>query len=326
MVALGYALLGEEHDARTLVRNAARAEEAGFSFALISDHFHPWTDAQGHSPFVWTTLGAIAQVTDRMVVGTGVTCPTIRVHPAIVAQAAATTATLLPGRFFLGVGTGENLNEHVLGDHWPAAPERRAMLEEAIHVIRSLWKGREWSFRGAYYTVEHARLYTLPETPPPILMAASGPRSAALAGRACDGLVATSPDADLVRAWKEAGGHGPVIGMLHLAYAATRDEGRATLMTHWPHAPLPGHLNADLRRPAEFEGASTHIRPDAYDDRTPQGPDPRPVIEGIEEYERAGFDHVVLHQIGPEQDAFVRFFEREISPGVRADAVTLGRR
>src|SRR5215203_1358366 len=171
MVELGYALSSEEHRPNDLVRNAVAAEEAGFTFALISDHYHPWVDAQGQSPFVWSVIGAIANATQRLRLGTGVTCPTVRIHPAIIAQAAATAASMLPGRFFLGVGSGEKLNEHILGDPWPHAAERIEMLEEAIEVIRKLWAGGYQSFRGRYYKVDTARIYTLPETPTPIHVA-----------------------------------------------------------------------------------------------------------------------------------------------------------
>jgi coenzyme F420-dependent glucose-6-phosphate dehydrogenase len=174
MVHLGYKLSSEEFGPTDLVRFAARAGGAGFDFALISDHFHPWTDRQGESPFVWSVLGAIAHGTRRLRVGTAVTCPTIRVHPAIIAQAAATMAALMKGRFFLGVGSGENLNEHVVGRGWPSPVVRLAMLEEAVRVIRLLWDGGTQSFHGRFYTVEDARLYTLPDEPPALMIAANG--------------------------------------------------------------------------------------------------------------------------------------------------------
>jgi coenzyme F420-dependent glucose-6-phosphate dehydrogenase len=182
VIRLGYALSSEEHAPANLVRNAAQAEEAGFEFALISDHYHPWIDAQGHSPFVWSVLGAIARETSRLEVGTGVTCPMIRTHPAIIAHAAATTAELFEGRFFLGVGTGENLNEHILGDHWPPYEERREMLIESIEIMRGLWEGKLFSYRGEHYVVENARIYDRPSRPLRIMVAAGGPESAAVAG------------------------------------------------------------------------------------------------------------------------------------------------
>src|SRR5687767_3809814 len=203
---LGYALSSEEHGPRELVEHARAAEETGFTFALISDHFHPWVDKQGQSPFVWSVIGGIAEATEELRLGTGVTCPTIRIHPAIVAQAAATSAAMLPGRFFLGVGTGENLNEHVLGDRWPETEVRQEMLEEAVAVIRLLWQGGQQSHRGRYYTVENARLYTLPEQPTPIMVAAGGPKAAELAGRIGDGFIGTSAERELLATFDRAGG------------------------------------------------------------------------------------------------------------------------
>src|SRR5438552_901542 len=199
MVELGYALSSEEHTPNNLVRYAQRAEEVGFAFALISDHYHPWIDQQGHSPFVWSVIGGIAQATQRLRLGTGVTCPTIRTHPAIIAQAAATAAAMMPGRFFLGVGTGENLNEHILGNRWPPHDQRLAMLEEAIEVMRLLWQGGEQTYRGHFYTVENARLFTLPDEPLPVMIAASGTRAAQAAGRIGDGLISTKPEAEIVK-------------------------------------------------------------------------------------------------------------------------------
>ena len=189
---VGYALSAEEHTPLALVENARRAEEAGFEFALVSDHFHPWVDEQGHSPFVWSVLGGIALATEKLRIGTGVTCPLIRIHPAILAQAAATAAAMLPGRFFFGVGTGENLNEHVLGDRWPPTFVRREMLREAIEIMRELWRGDLTSHRGPHYTVENARLYTLPDEPIEVMVAAGGPEAAELAGEVGDGLVIDS--------------------------------------------------------------------------------------------------------------------------------------
>src|SRR5688572_4661758 len=200
MTQIGYALSSEEHVPLTLVRNAARAEELGFDFLSISDHFHPWVDNQGESAFVWSVLGGIAAATERIPIGTGVTCPTIRIHPAIIAQAAATVGSMLPGRFFLGVGSGEALNEHILGDRWPPTDVRLAMLEEAIEVIRTLWQGGSQDHDGRYYRVENARIYTLPAELPPIIVAGAGPKAAALAGRVGDGYWNTGPDGELVEA------------------------------------------------------------------------------------------------------------------------------
>src|SRR5262245_38134536 len=220
MVEIGYSMSSEEHAPLDLVKYAKIAEDVGFSFALISDHYHPWISRQGHSPFVWSVIGAIATATDRLRLGTGVTCPLMRMHPAIVAQAAATTAAMMPGRFFLGVGTGENLNEHVLGEGWPDADTRRAMLGEAIEVLRLLWRGGERSYSGRYYTVENDRVYTLPDEAPPVMVAAGARDSAELAGRLGDGLIGTSPKRDLVETFEDAGGTGkPRFGQLTVCWA-----------------------------------------------------------------------------------------------------------
>lgn len=257
MPRLGYALSSEEHGPNDLVDNAVRAEEGGFDFAKVSDHFHPWIAKQGHSPFVWSTLGGIARETDSLEVGTGVTCPLIRTHPAIVAQAAATARAMFEGRFSLGVGTGEHLNEHVLGDRWPAHHVRLEMLAEAIEVIRSLWIGEMGSHYGEHYTVENAQLFTLPEESPPIHVAASGTESAELAGRLGDGLISTAPNSDLVDQYRSAGesGNGPTFGQMTVCYAETEEEGRKTAFEWWPNAGLPGQLGQELPTTTHFEQA-----------------------------------------------------------------------
>jgi G6PDH family F420-dependent oxidoreductase len=317
MTRLGYALSSEEHAPNQLVANARAAEEAGFEFALISDHYHPWVDAQGHASFVWSVLGGIAQATERLEVGTGVTCPMIRTHPAIIAHAAATVGTLMPGRFFLGVGTGENLNEHIFGDKWPEHEVRSEMLEEAVDVIRLLWEGEQTSHAGTYYTVENARIYDLPDPLPPIHVAAGGPRAAELAGRIGDGLISTTPDKDLVDKFRGAGGSGgPVYGQVTLCWAEDRDEAIRTAHTIWPNAAIRGEASQELPVPAHFEQLAGMVTPEQIAEAIPCGPDPEPVLKKIREYEAAGFDHVYLHQIGPDQAGFMRFAERQLLPVV----------
>jgi G6PDH family F420-dependent oxidoreductase len=313
MVELGYALSSEELSAPELVRNAAAAEEHGFEFALVSDHFHPWLDQQGQSPFVWSVVGAISQVTTRLIVGTGVTCPTMRLHPAIVAQAAATSAALMPGRFFLGVGTGENLNEHVLGDRWPGHGERLEMLEEAIEVMRELWTGKLVTHRGPHYTVDRARLYTLPREPPSIAVAAAGPKTAELAGRIGDALVSTAPDGDLVTAFEKAGGLGkPRYGQLTVCWAEDEHEAVETAFEHWPNAGLRGDLTQELALPRHFRQATETLTRNQVADAVVCGPDPDRHREAIEEFVRAGFDRVYVHQVGPDQAGFMDFYAHEI--------------
>jgi coenzyme F420-dependent glucose-6-phosphate dehydrogenase len=310
----GYALSSEEHPPSDLVRNAKAAEDAGFTFALVSDHYHPWVDAQGHSPFVWSTIGAVAQATDRLVLGTGVTCPMIRIHPAIIAHAAATSAALMPGRFFLGVGSGENLNEHVLGDKWPAADERLEMFEEAIEVIRLLWEGGFQSFRGDFYDVEQARIYTLPDEPPPLAIAASKPLAAELAGRLGDAFIGVAPDAEVVDKFDEAGGSGkPKYGQITACWAESEEAGRKTIAEVWPNAGLKGDLSQELATPVLFEQACELVREEDLES-LPAGPDPEPYIEAAREYEQAGFTHIYFHQIGRDQEGFFRFWRERLQP------------
>jgi G6PDH family F420-dependent oxidoreductase len=312
---VGYALSSEEHPPRDLVRYAAGAERAGFRFALISDHFHPWTDRQGQSPFVWSVLGGIAVETERLVVGTGVTCPTVRLHPAIVAQAAATTAAMMPGRFFLGVGSGENLNEHVVGARWPSAGERLEMLEEAVEVIRELWQGGQVTRRGRHYTVDRARLYTLPDAPPPVLVAAGGSQAGELAGRIGDGLIATSPQPAVLDAFRSAGGGGrPMVGQVAVCWAPSEQEARRTAFEWWPTAALKGELTQELPVPAHFEQAAATVTEDDVAQTIVCGPDPERHLDALRTFFDAGFDGVYVHQVGPDQQGLFDFYAREVLP------------
>lgn len=319
MTSFGYALSSEEHAPSDLVRHARLAEEAGFEFALISDHFHPWIDKQGHSPFVWSVIGGIAATTTKLRLGTGVTCPTIRIHPAILAQAAATSAAMMPGRFFFGVGTGENLNEHVLGDRWPDWDVRARMLVESLEVIRELWTGEVTSFEGEFYEVENARLYTLPDELPPIYVAASGPKAAELAGEIGDGLITTSPDEELVKAFQAGGGKGkrPLYGQLGVVW--DRDEKRARKTAHewWPTAAIPGEAGQELPNPAHFEQLAEIVTEDMVAERIVCGPDVDRHVAKLQEYVDAGFDHVYIHQVGPDQEAFLEAYATEVLPKVR---------
>jgi coenzyme F420-dependent glucose-6-phosphate dehydrogenase len=320
MIELGYALSSEEHSPRDLVENARRAEEVGFSFAMISDHYHPWIDRQGHSSFVWTTLGGIAHATTRLRVGTGVTCPIIRYHPAILAQAAATVACLMPDRFMLGLGTGEALNEHITGERWPAFDERADMLEEAVEIIRLLWQGGMQSHDGVHYTVENARVYDLPDLLPPIYLAASGPNAAELAGRISDGLVSTGPDKELVQAFEGAGGRGkPKLGQIAVCWAENEAQARRTAHEMWPNAALPGELSQVLPQPAHYEQAVSLVTEDKVAESVVCGPDVERHLERIKKYQDAGFDHIYVSQIGPDQEGFFRFYEREILPRFKAE-------
>jgi coenzyme F420-dependent glucose-6-phosphate dehydrogenase len=312
---LGYTLSSEEFDAPSLAALAERAEQAGFAFASISDHFHPWVDEQGESPFVWGALGAISQRTERIELMTGVTCPTTRIHPAIVAQAAATAASLLPGRFSLGVGTGENLNEHILGDRWPGVVERQARLEEAIEVIRKLWEGKLTSHRGEHFTVENARLYSLPDEPPPLLVAVAGESSVELAARVGDGLVGTAPVAESVEQFRSEGGEDrPTYGQLHVCWAEAEEAARKMALRQWPNGAIGGGYFLELPLPAHFEEATEVLSEEDIAESVVCGPDPERHGAAIQEYVDAGYDHVYVHQIGPDQDGFFAFYEREVLP------------
>jgi G6PDH family F420-dependent oxidoreductase len=312
---IGYFLSCEEFPPAELVRQARLAEQRGFDGLWISDHYHPWNDEQGESAFVWSVIGALSEATERLPVTTAVTCPTVRIHPAIIAQAAATSASLLPGRFILGVGSGEALNEQILGDHWPDADTRLAMLEEAIEVIRELWKGGMVKYDGDHYLVENARIYTLPEQLPPIYVSGFGRKSIELAGRVGDGYCTVGPDEDAVKSFRDAGGAGkPVQGGLKVCYG--EDEAKCLETAHrlWPNEALPGELAQILPTPAHFEQACELVTPEMVGESVPCGPDIDKHIEMLRKYEQAGFDEVYIQQIGPEQDEFFRVYAEQVLP------------
>jgi coenzyme F420-dependent glucose-6-phosphate dehydrogenase len=267
---------------------------------------------------VWSVIGGIAQATQQLALGTGVTCPTMRIHPAIIAQAAATSAAMMPGRFFLGVGTGENLNEHILADRWPPYDLREEMLEEAIEVIRMLWQGETLTYRGVYYTVENARIYTLPDQLPPILVAASGPQAAEAAGRMGDGLITTAPETELVKRFEAEGGAGKSrYGQLTVCWGPDEATARRSAYEYWPTAALRGELSQHLPTPAHFEQAAQMVRQEDVAQAIICGPDPERHIAGVREFSEAGYDHVYIHQVGPDQEGFFRFYERDVLPKLR---------
>ncbi len=315
MTEFGYALSSEEHGPRDLVRYARRAEEVGFTFAMVSDHYHPWVSRQGESPFVWTVLGGIACETERLKVGTGVTCPLFRMHPAVVAQAAATTAASMPSRFFLGVGTGENLDEHILGRHWPEPSVRLSMLEEAIDILRGLWTGESFSHRGRFFTVENAQIFTRPEQPPPILVAASRDKAVELAARVGDGLITLAPDRKRIDRFERAGGTGkPTYGKLTVCFAPTDEVARRTAHEWWPTGALSGQLASELATPELFESATELARAEDVTKSILCSADPGKHVRKLKEFVDAGFSHVYVHQVGPRQEDFFRFYQREVLP------------
>jgi G6PDH family F420-dependent oxidoreductase len=308
---IGYFLSCEEWGPGELVSQAVKAEQAGFEGLWISDHYHPWNDEQGHSPFVWSVIGALSQAT-ALPVTTGVTCPTIRIHPAVIAQAAATSAVITGGRFQLGVGSGEALNEHILGDHWPEADVRLEMLEEAVEVMRELWQGGQRSHRGRHYTVENARIYDLPDTPPPVFVSGFGPKAVRLAARIGDGFCTASPDADGIALYRSEGGTGPVHAGAKVCFMEDEQQALETVLRLWPNEGLPGELAQILPTPSHFEQATQLITGEQIS--APVGPDLDRHEQSLREYQEAGVDELFVQQIGPDQDAFFDTWAKEILP------------
>ncbi|TCZ63628.1 TIGR03557 family F420-dependent LLM class oxidoreductase [Roseicella aquatilis] len=317
MVTLGYKLMSEEHGPAELVRNLQRAEQAGFDFAAISDHVSPWIEEQGHASFAWSVLGALAQATRRIGLMTAVTCPIMRYHPAIVAQAAATLGLLSGDRFALGLGAGERLNEHVTGEGWPGVGERHARFAEAIDIIQGLLTGEVSNYRGTYHRLDHARLFDRPQRKPPLIIAAGGPEAARLAARKGDGLIATEPRADLIEAYRGAGGSGPCYAEVSLCYAPSEEEARETAhryarwsLTGWP-------VMAELPSVESFAAATKHITPEMVAQQVTCGPSAERHLEAIHRFRQTGFDHLILNQVGPEQERFIAFFEQTLAPALR---------
>lgn len=318
MPRIGYFLAAEEHGPRELIRQARRAEEAGFEALWISDHFHPWLDVQGHSPFVWSVIGAIGEATS-LPIATAVTCPTMRIHPAIIAQAAATSAATVQGGFALGVGTGEALNEHILGDVWPSAATRRDMLEEAVHVMRRLWSGGLVTHDGEFFTVDTARIYTLADQPPPVYVSAFGAKAAEMAGRIGDGMVTMAPDTEAINIFRDSGGAGkPVQGGLKVCWGSDAEDARRYAAAKWPNDALPGEASQLLPLPRHFQQLTDEfITPDYIGAKMPCGPDPQVHLEAIRPYFDAGVDDVYVSQLGHRQDEFFDFYAAEILPELK---------
>lgn len=317
-VTLGYWLSSEEHHPRRLVEHAVAAEEAGFATAMISDHLNPWTEQQGHSSYVWGVLGALGEATNELVVGTGVSAVVHRTHPVVLAQAAATASVLMPGRFFLGMGTGERLNEQATGQRWPRTGERRKMLEDAVPTVRRLLSGETVTHRSQWYTVERTKLYTCPDAPPPIYVAASGKRTAAVAGRLGDGLVGVSPDPAVVSAFEAAGGEGkPRLSKLTMCWASDEEQARRTALEWFPNAALPGAVLTDLARPQDFGEVAALVDEARIGRAVSCGPDPEVHLRAIARLVAAGYTQVFLHQVGPDQHGFLEHFRKELEPRFR---------
>jgi len=313
---IGYFLSCEEFGPKELIEQARLAEEAGFDALWISDHYHPWNDNQGQSPMVWSVIGAVSAVCD-LPVTTAVTCPTTRMHPAVVAQAAATSAVMLDGKFILGVGSGEALNEHILGDPWPTADVRLEKLEEAVEVMRLLWTGETVSHRGRYYTVDHARLYTIPDQPPPVYVSGFGPKATELAARIGDGYITTSPDEELLGLFREKSGGKPAQAGVKVAWAPTEDEGVDIAHRLWANSGLPGELAQVLPSPKHFEQASQLVTKDSTRESVVCGNDPSRLRGALEPYLDVGFDEVYVANMGPYYESMIRAFGKEVLPALR---------
>jgi G6PDH family F420-dependent oxidoreductase len=321
-VKIGYFLSCEEYTPAQLIDQARWAAEAGFESLWISDHFHPWNDEQGESPFVWSMIGAVSQVCD-LPITTAVTCPTIRVHPAIVAQAAATSAVLTSGQFILGVGSGEALNEHVVGARWPDVAVRLDMLEEAVEVLRALWAGDFVDHHGRHYTVENARLYTLPDAPPPVYVSGFGPRAAALAGRIGDGFITTSPDKEMISRFRdEGGGDKPVQAGYKVCWGSDDDTCIDTAHRLWSNSGLPGELSQILPSPRHYEQASRLVTRESTASSIAFGADIDRHVEAFRPYADAGIDTIHISQMGGGENAtsaqgFFEFYRDEVLPRLR---------
>jgi G6PDH family F420-dependent oxidoreductase len=320
MTRIGYTLSSEEFGPNELVEYAERAEEVGFEFLSISDHFHPWVREQGESPFVWGTLGGVAQATDEVPVGVGVAAPAFRLGPALYAQAAATAAEMFDGReFHFGVGTGEALNEHVFGHRWPSFDERMERTREAVEVIRKLWNGTNVTHRGEHFTVENATVFTKPDVPedlPNVCASAFGEKAAQAAAEYGDGFWTVGPQGDLLDTYEDAGGpDGPKLTQMTVCYAETEEEAVSQMYKHWPQGSLSGELNQLLPTPRHFEQACEMVEEeDVRESSNPTTPDADEHIDSIQQAVDAGFDHVYVHQVGPNQEEFFEFYEEEVLP------------
>ncbi len=313
---IGYTLMGEQRAPKDLVRDAVRAEQSGFDFMVASDHYFPWLDVQGHSPYTWTVLGAVAQATERIPFMTYVTCPIVRYHPAIVAQKAATLALLSDGRFSLGVGAGENLNEHVVGQGWHPVETRHEMLREALEIIRELWKGDYVTFHGDHFDVEDAKLWDLPEEQVRIGVAGSGSSSCAIAADLGDFFIGTEPKPELQEKYRAAGGKGEMVGQLPGCYGADAKAAQETLHENFKWGTLGWKVQAELPGPVNFAAAAQYVRPDDMADAGVWGADVEAWVEKAQGFADAGYSRLALVQVGPDQAAFCEWFSSTLKPAL----------
>jgi G6PDH family F420-dependent oxidoreductase len=317
MPEFGYFLATEEFGPADLIEQARMAEQAGFDCLWISDHYHPWNDEQGQSPFVWSVIGALSEAVS-LPVETAVTCPTVRIHPAVVAQAAATSAVMTGGRFRLGLGSGEALNEHILGTHWPPASVRLEMLEESIQIMRRLFTGEEVTHHGPHYTVENARLYTVPDEPVPIDISGFGPKAAGLAARVGDGFITMGPDEEMVTQYRKGGGGGKLVsGGTKVCWGQDRGEAVRTAHRLWPNQYLPGEMGQILPTPRHFEQLGPLVTEEMVGENTVCGDDVDEHVRELRTFVEAGFDRVYVGQIGPDQRGFFDFYRTKVLPQLR---------
>ncbi|MFD9733559.1 TIGR03557 family F420-dependent LLM class oxidoreductase [Umezawaea sp. NPDC059074] len=316
---IGYTLMTEQAGPRALVEHAASAERAGFDFEVMSDHYFPWLDEQGHAPYAWSVLGAVTAVTERVDLMTYVTCPTMRYHPAIVAQKAATVQELSGGRFTLGLGSGENLNEHVIGRGWPPVNVRHEMLGEAIEIISQLFDGGYVDYVGKHFRVDSAKLWDLPEQRVPLAVAVSGKQSVQLFAPVADTMVAVEPDAELCRAWDVfQGGTARKVGQLPISWGVDREEAKQRAHEQFRWFAGGWKVNAEIPGTAGFAAASQYVTPDDVAENIPCGPDVEPIAKAVEEFRDAGFTDLALVQIGGEHQAdFLDFAKGELLPALR---------
>jgi G6PDH family F420-dependent oxidoreductase len=319
MTRIGYTLMTEQSSARDLVRYAEQAEAAGFDFEVCSDHYFPWLESQGHSPYAWSVLGAVSQVTERVEMMTYVTCPTRRYHPAVVAQKAATMGLLSNGRFVLGLGAGENLNEHVVGP-WPGVDVRHEMLAEAVDIIKGLLAGGYFNRRGVHFEVDSAKIWDLPDEPVRIGLAVSGAQSCALAGEMAELMIAVEPNSELGDAFDAAGGSGkPRVGQMPVSFDRDRDKAIARAHEQFRWFGGGWKVNAELPGPAGFAAASQFVTPDDVADAIPCGDDVDAVVEAAAAWTKAGFTHLALVQIGGDtQEEFIEWAQTDLLPALRA--------
>ena len=318
MVEIGYTMMCEQRSPKDLVDDLVRAEQAGFDFSVISDHFHPWLEEQGHSGYAWSILGAAAQATEHIPLMSYVTCPIIRYHPAIVAQKAATMALLSDGRFSLGLGSGENLSEHVVGRGWPAVDIRHEMFVEAIEIIRTLFDGGYVTYRGEHFEVEDAKLFDRPEEPPPIGVAVSGRSSCEIAGVQGDFVIAVEPKSELIEMFHEAGGEGKLgVGQIPVCWGPDEAECRALAREQLRWAAAGWKVMAELPNPVNFDAYSQFVREEDIAQMVPCGPEVEGIVEGVKQFVDAGFERIALVQVGDRQEEFCEFYESELAKALR---------